>query len=105
VVCTGNLSIEDYEELRSLAPNVHVVAGDYDDGLSGLIFPETRVFQVGAFKIGVIHGHQIIPWKNPEALARMRRKLNDDILISGHTHQNEVTVQEGCYYHINPVRL
>mmetsp|Transcript_19878 Transcript_19878/g.40405 ORF Transcript_19878/g.40405 Transcript_19878/m.40405 type:complete len:85 (+) Transcript_19878:1-255(+) len=30
-----------------------------------------------------------------------RRKLGCDILISGHTHKNEVVEQEG-YYHINP---
>ena len=101
VICTGNLSTEDYEMLRGLAPNVHVVAGDMDT--ADVQFPETRVVQVGDFRIGVIHGHQILPFQSPEALARMRRKLNVDVLISGHTHQNEVTVQEEVYYHINPV--
>lgn len=104
VICTGNLSAENYEELRTLAPNLHVVAGEYDDGSSGLVFPETRVLQVGAFRIGVVHGHQIIPWQSQDAIGRMRRKLNVDILISGHTHKNEVNVQEGSFYHINPVR-
>jgi vacuolar protein sorting-associated protein 29 len=101
VICTGNLSAADYDELRDLAPNVHVVAGDYDNDGS-LVFPETRVIQVGAFRIGVIHGHQILPWNSHDALARMRRKLNVDILVSGHTHKNEVTVHEGSYYFINP---
>jgi len=101
VICTGNIgSSEPYDELRSLAPNVHVVAGDYD---TDTVFPETTVVQVGAFRIGVIHGHQIIPWKSSDALSRMRRKLNVDVLVSGHTHQNEVSVQDGSYYHINPV--
>ena len=102
VVCTGNIGMEQYEELRTLAPNVHVVAGDFDDA-SQLQFPETSVLQVGQFRIGVIHGHQILPWNNQTALARMRRKLNVDILVSGHTHQNQVHCQDG-YYHINPVR-
>ena len=101
VVCTGNIGMDQYEELRSLAPNVHVVAGDFDDP-SQLQFPETSVLQVGQFRIGVIHGHQILPWNNQTALARMRRKLNVDILISGHTHQNQVQCHDG-YYHINPV--
>lgn len=103
VVCTGNIGMEQYEELRTLAPNVHVVAGDFDDYAS-LAFPETAVLQVGEFRIGVIHGHQVIPWDNQDALARMRRKLNVDILISGHTHKNQVHCQDG-YYHINPVRI
>lgn len=101
VVCTGNIGAEQYEELRSLAPNVHVVAGDSED-FSTFNFPETSVLPVGKFRIGVIHGHQVLPWNDQDALARMRRKLNVDILISGHTHQNQVHCHDG-YYHINPV--
>lgn len=103
VICTGNLSNEQFEQVRSLAPNLHVVAGDYDDPSSGLVFPDTRVVQVGEFRIGVIHGHQVIPWDSPEALARMRRQLNVDILISGHTHKNDVTISNEGYCYINPV--
>lgn len=102
VICTGNLSAEQYEELRGLAPNVHVVAGDFDDESCGVTFPETRVVQVGGFRIGVIHGHQILPWSNKESIERMRRRLNVDILVTGHSHQNEVHVEDGAY-HINPV--
>lgn len=107
VICTGNLTQqEQYEQLRALAPNVHVVAGDYDNEAEAgtTTFPETRVVQVGAFRIGVVHGHQLIPWKSKEALARLQRKLNVDIIITGHTHQNEVNVDEEEYVHINPVR-
>jgi vacuolar protein sorting-associated protein 29 len=106
VICTGNLSQEQYQELAGLAPNVHVVAGDSDNDQdpSAVTFPETRVLQVGSFRIGVVHGHQILPWNSKEALSRMRRKLNVDVLVTGHTHQNEVSVQDDSYYHINPVR-
>jgi hypothetical protein len=83
-----------------LAPNVHAVSGDYDDETMG--FPETRVIQVGQFRIGIIHGHQILPYGSPDAEARTRRKLNADILIRGHSHKNEVELHDGCY-HINPV--
>jgi len=100
VICTGNIgTTEQYDEIRELAPNVHVVAGDFDLQTS---FPETRVVQVGDFRIGVVHGHQVIPWANQDALARMRRKLHCDVLISGHSHQNEITEYDG-HYHINPV--
>ena len=128
VVCTGNLSAEDYAELQSLAPNVHVVAGDYDHypnthmsstssssssmaaegntASTTSLFPESRVLQVGAFRMGVIHGHQIIPWNSREAIERMRRKMNVDILVTGHSHRNEVSaLQNDLHYHINPVRL
>lgn len=102
VVCTGNISVEQYEELQGLAPNVHIVTGDFEDFFT-FQFPETAVLQVGQFRIGVIHGHQILPWNSQDALSRWRRKLNVDILISGHTHKNQVHNQDG-YYHINPVR-
>mmetsp|Transcript_7856 Transcript_7856/g.15190 ORF Transcript_7856/g.15190 Transcript_7856/m.15190 type:complete len:213 (+) Transcript_7856:77-715(+) len=105
VICTGNISQEQYEELRGLAPNLHIVAGEFD-GLEpnsgGVSFPETRVLQVGSFRIGVVHGHQLIPWQSKEAIERMRRKLDVDVIVTGHTHQNEVNVQEEDYYHINP---
>lgn len=99
VICTGNIGSRDQcDELLHLAPNVHIVSGDYDEKMS---FPSTRVIQVGEFRIGLIHGHQIIPWGNRSALAGMRRKLGVDILISGHTHQNEVVEHDG-FHHINP---
>jgi vacuolar protein sorting-associated protein 29 len=101
VICTGNLSQEQYEEVMQLAPNVHITAGDFDT-VQSVTFPETRVLQVGSFRIGVVHGHQILPWNSEEAVARMRRKLNVDVLVSGHTHQNQVSVQDDTFYHINP---
>lgn len=105
VICTGNISTEQYQELRGLAPNLHVVAGEYDDlETGGLSFPETRVLQVGAFRIGVVHGHQLVPWKSKSAIERVRRKLDVDVIVTGFSHQNEVNVQGEDYYHINPVR-
>eukprot|EP01083_Nonionella_stella_P304175 1055904_1 len=107
VICTGNLgSREQYDELRQLAPNVHVVSGDCD-GMGGGTndmpqMPPTRVVQIGEFRIGLIHGHQVLPWGDHMALAGIRRKLNVDILVSGHTHQNEVVEHDGCF-HINPI--
>ena len=99
IVCTGNVGFEQYNQLLSLAPNVHVVAGDYEDATTS--FPETQIFQVGEFRIGVMHGHQILPYGSKEAIERMRRKLAVDILISGFTHQNSVNLEDG-FYHINP---
>jgi vacuolar protein sorting-associated protein 29 len=53
VICTGNLgSKEQFNELRQLAPNVHVVAGDseYVDESSQMSFPESRVVHIGEFR-------------------------------------------------------
>jgi vacuolar protein sorting-associated protein 29 len=106
VLCTGNIGREQYDELVALAPNVHVVQGDYNPpetngNSSGLQFPDHTVCQVGQFRIGIVHGHQLLPWNSQDALVRMRQKLQVDILISGHSHQNSVQVVDG-YYYLNP---
>ncbi|GKY98489.1 hypothetical protein MPSEU_000806200 [Mayamaea pseudoterrestris] len=103
VICTGNISAADFDELRSLAPNVHIVSGNYDDAqTSGASFPETRVIQVGSFRIGLVHGHQLLPWGSQEAAAMMRRKLGVDILVTGHTHKNEISIRDETHMYINP---
>ena len=55
VLCTGNLvSKEQFDEFRSLAPNFSIVRGDFDENTN---LPETKVVQIGQFRIGLIHGH------------------------------------------------
>ncbi|GBG25036.1 Vacuolar protein sorting-associated protein 29 [Hondaea fermentalgiana] len=99
VLCTGNVCTkEQYEFLRSLAPSVHVVRGDMDE-LPTL--PEDAVVRIGDFKIGVCHGHQVVPWGDLESLACYARQLDVDILISGHTHRNSTVEHEGRFY-VNP---
>lgn len=99
VLCTGNLvTKEQYDELKGLAPNVHVVRGGFDEDQS---LPESKVIQIGQFKIGLIHGHQIVPWGDAHSLAMIQRQMDVDILITGHTHKNEVNEYEGKWF-INP---
>ena len=72
-------------------------------------YPEQKVVTVGQFKIGLTHGHQIVPWGDIESLSlvsqnitllfllhfifsplspiQVQRQLDVDILISGHTHK------------------
>ena len=49
---------------------MHCVRGDFDE-ISSL--PETKTMQIGNFKIGLIHGHQVVPWGDLEALAAVQR--------------------------------
>lgn len=81
-----------------LAPNVHVVRGDFEESTT---FPESKVIQIGQFRVGLIHGHQVVPWGDPNALAMAQRQLGADILISGHTHRNQVNEFGGRWF-INP---
>lgn len=45
-----------------------------------------QVVPIGDFRIGLCHGHQVVPWGDREALALLQRKLDCDILVTGHTH-------------------
>lgn len=99
VLSLGNIGSRDsYDHLKSLSNNFHGVKGEYDEMPN---LPETKIVQIGEFKIGMIHGHQVIPWGDEEALANVQRQLGCDILLSGHTHINQVSNYENKYY-INP---
>ena len=63
--------------------------------------PEKKTIQIGNFKIGLIHGHQVVPWGDLESLAAIQRELDCDILISGHTLKNQISSHNGKYF-INP---
>lgn len=99
ILSTGNLCTkEELDDLKALAPKVFSVKGDFDEDTT---LPDTKVVTIGHFKIGLCHGHQVVPWGDAEALAMLQRELNVDILVTGHTHANSVVEYEGRYY-INP---
>lgn len=118
VLCTGNIGdLEEYERLKGLVvsgsnnnmgiaggasgSNVHCVQGEYDfayDGIPTSSFPETKVVTLGKFTIGIIGGHQIVPWGDLTSLAMQRRKLNVDVLVCGHRRQCGVEEYDGGYY-------
>ena len=66
-----------------------------------LNYPEQKVVTVGQFRIGMCHGHQVVPWGDTESLAMVQRQLDVDILISGHTHKFDAFEHENKFY-INP---
>ena len=98
VLSLGNIgSRESYDWLKSLSNDFHSVKGDFDEG----DMPEKKVVTIGEFKIGLIHGHQILPWGNAESLSSIQRELDCDILLSGNTHQINVKVVDNKLF-INP---
>ncbi|XP_005189280.1 vacuolar protein sorting-associated protein 29 [Musca domestica] len=99
ILVTGNLCTkESHDYLKTLANDVHIVRGDFDDNLS---YPEQKVVTVGQFRIGLCHGHQVVPRGDPEALALVQRQLDVDILITGHTYKFEA-YEHGNKFYINP---
>lgn len=67
----------------------------------GFFSIEWQVVTIGGFKIGLIHGHQVVPWGDRESLAIWQRKLDCDVLISGHTHKFEAYAYQGAFF-LNP---
>jgi len=100
ILCTGNLCTkETLDYLKSLAGDVHVVRGDFDENVN---YPETKVVTVGQLRIGLCHGHQIVPWGDVDALASLRRQLDVDVLVTGgFTHRFAAFEQNGKLF-INP---
>ncbi len=56
---------------------------------------------IGNLKIGLCHGHQVVPWGENEALAMLQRQLDVDILITGHTHKFSAFQFDGKFF-VNP---
>ena len=99
VLCLGNMgSTESYDWLKSLSNNYHCVKGDYDLDES---LPDKKCVQIGEFKIGMIHGHQIIPSGDIDSLSDIQRQLGCNILVSGYTHELNVKTKDNALY-LNP---
>eukprot|EP00931_Biecheleriopsis_adriatica_P113082 TRINITY_DN87_c0_g1_i1.p1 TRINITY_DN87_c0_g1~~TRINITY_DN87_c0_g1_i1.p1 ORF type:complete len:192 (-),score=48.02 TRINITY_DN87_c0_g1_i1:182-757(-) len=100
VICTGNVGSQAVVEQlqRQAGEDCHIVLGDADHGFD---FPETAVTTIGDFKVGIVHGHQIIPWGDANTLAKYAGRLGVDILVSGHTHRSSI-VEIGGKFLINP---
>ena len=98
VLCLGNIgNRESYDWLKSLSNDFQSVKGDFDEG----DIPEKKVVRIGDYNIGLIHGHQVLPWGDLESLSNVQRSLGCDILLSGHTHKTNIQVKENKLY-INP---
>jgi vacuolar protein sorting-associated protein 29 len=63
--------------------------------------PPSQVITHGPLRIGLIHGHQVVPLGDTESLSAVARKLDVDVLISGATHKFEAFEFEGRFF-INP---
>ena len=99
VICLGNIgNQETYNWLSSLSSDFHAIKGDYDINKK---LPDKKVIQIGNFRIGMIHGHQIIPMGDLEILSNIQRELDCDILASGYTHKLSINTKDNKLY-LNP---
>ncbi|GAA5908534.1 hypothetical protein JCM6882_001292 [Rhodosporidiobolus microsporus] len=100
ILSTGNTTDrETWDYLRSVAPDLRGVRGDWDEPSARL--PPSMVVQHGPLRLGVISGHQIVPLGDAEILAATARKMDVDVLISGGTHRFEAFESDGRFF-LNP---
>lgn len=66
--CSESFRYADNREFRTTTAN-------FVGYFQNLVYPEQKVVNVGQFRIGVCHGHQIVPWGDPEALAMVRENF------------------------------
>ncbi|KAL7455063.1 hypothetical protein ACHAWC_009039 [Mediolabrus comicus] len=50
------------------------------------------------FRIGIIGGHQVVPWGDLSALSMTRRQMNVDVLVCGSRRKEGVVQYQGGYY-------
>jgi len=99
IICTGNVcDKETYDYLRTIASDVHVARGDYDENSA---FPLSLTLTHSPIKIGAIHGHQCIPHGDLDSLSAIARQMDVDVLLSGHTHVYQATEYDGRFF-LNP---
>lgn len=60
-----------------------------------------KKLQIRGIRFGVVHGHQIVPWEDEEALKQYQRELGCDMLIYGHSHRQSIKRIGDCYF-VNP---
>jgi vacuolar protein sorting-associated protein 29 len=100
ILCLGNItSKETYEFLRGIAPDLHIVKGDFDVEAPNLAL--SKVVTHGSLRIGFTHGHTIIPPGDGDSLLVAARQMDVDILLWGGTHKFEAYEMEGKFF-VNP---
>ena len=88
---------ETYDYLRSICSDVTVVQGDVDERA----WPDTRVVTLGELRVGLCHGHQVVPAGDRDAVAMLQREMDADVLVLGGSHAFEAYKHEGRFV-INP---
>jgi vacuolar protein sorting-associated protein 29 len=59
------------------------------------------VFEIKGMKLGLLHGHQVIPWGDEEVLYNKARELDCEMLITGHTHEMKYSQLYNTHF-VNP---
>ncbi|KAI9728731.1 MAG: Vacuolar protein sorting-associated protein 29 [Chrysothrix sp. TS-e1954] len=102
-LCLGNLTSPFlHQYLHSLSPTLETVRGDFDT--SDSLPPNTpyqKVITHGSLRIGIIHGHTVVPHGDADELLIVARQMDVDVLCWGGTCRFEAWEMEGRFF-VNP---
>lgn len=81
---------DDY--IRSLVDcPVHMVSGNNDYNLD---LPAQDIFNIGDYKVLVVHGHTFCVYRGVERLKQYALQNHIDIVMFGHTHKPYIEIDE-----------
>lgn len=61
----------------------------------------SQVVEIKGTKVGLVHGHQVVPWGDEESLNNKAREMDVEILVYGHTHELKFSQLHNTYF-VNP---
>ena len=101
VIHAGDLiSMTVLNDLKQITPRVEAVVGNMDPAEVRTMLPVKKIVDAEGVKIGVIHG-----WGSPQGMKdRIWGEFKEDrpdIVIFGHTHKPEKTMEHGVLF-LNP---
>lgn len=98
VHCGDFATKEVFKELKDFNENLVAVKGNCDF----FELPNSEAFENEGVKLGIYHGTGITPRGDHETLLDIaENKLKVDILLHGHTHQEEIHEEDGTVL-LNP---
>jgi putative phosphoesterase len=98
VLYAGDLTgPEVLEWLKGLSDEVRAVRGNMDY----LPLPNEILIDLGDKRVLLLHGHQVRPRGNLDALSEMAKSRGAQVIVHGHLHKPLITEHEGVL-HLNP---
>jgi hypothetical protein len=101
VIHAGDLvELSVLEKLKEVCGNVKAVCGNMDSHEVKRILPEKDLFEIGNFKIGLIHGYGA-PDKLVQRMNEVFKKDKVNLIIFGHSH-SPLCIKENGIIFFNP---
>ncbi|MBI3412615.1 MAG: YfcE family phosphodiesterase [Candidatus Aenigmarchaeota archaeon] len=98
IVCTGDLTGEEVIDFVKKSGKPHkIVRGNMDH----LDLPKMESVDIEGKRIVITHSYQVMPRGDKEQLFQIAKRYDADVLLYGHTHQQDVWQEEGIMF-VNP---